>query len=209
MRRLAFALAAIAFLCTVSFTQDSPSLGDVARQARAQKQQKDAQAKDAAQKDNPGKDASGKDSPGNDAQNADSDAKSAAEPKTSHVITNEELPEHTSSVAPSRHHSNSSVPEPSMSPADHEAEGERWKSQIQEQKNSLAEYQREIDNLSNSIRYAPANCVSNCAQWNERQQQKQGQLESMKAQLEEQQRRLEDMQEAARKEGFGSSVYDP
>jgi hypothetical protein len=31
----------------------------------------------------------------------------------------------------------------------------------------------------------------------------------MKAQLEEAQKQLEDMQEAARKEGFGSSVYDP
>jgi len=96
-----------------------------------------------------------------------------------------------------------------MSPADHEAEGERWKSEIQSQKSGIAELQREIDSLSNSIRYAPANCVANCAQWNERQQHKQDQVESMKAQLEEQQRRLEEMQDAARKQGFGSSVYDP
>jgi hypothetical protein len=31
----------------------------------------------------------------------------------------------------------------------------------------------------------------------------------MKAQLDEQQKRLEDMQEAARKQGYGNSVYDP
>jgi hypothetical protein len=31
----------------------------------------------------------------------------------------------------------------------------------------------------------------------------------MKAQLEEQQKALEEMQESARKEGFGSTVYDP
>ena len=31
----------------------------------------------------------------------------------------------------------------------------------------------------------------------------------MKAQLEEQQKHLEEMQDTARKQGFGSSVYDP
>jgi hypothetical protein len=31
----------------------------------------------------------------------------------------------------------------------------------------------------------------------------------MKAQLEEQQKKLEDMQESARRQGFGSQVYDP
>ena len=66
-----------------------------------------------------------------------------------------------------------------------------------------------MTNLSDSVRYAGANCVANCAKWNERQQQKQEQVESMKAQLEEQQHRLEEMQEAARRQGFGSAVYDP
>jgi hypothetical protein len=31
----------------------------------------------------------------------------------------------------------------------------------------------------------------------------------MQQQLEEQKRRLDDMQESARKQGYGSSVYDP
>lgn len=38
---------------------------------------------------------------------------------------------------------------------------------------------------------------------------KQQEVDSMKAQLEEAQRRLDEMREAARKEGFGSSVSDP
>jgi hypothetical protein len=45
-------------------------------------------------------------------------------------------------------------------------------------------------------------------QWNERQKEKQDQVESMKAQLEEQKKQLENMQESARKQGFGSSVYE-
>jgi hypothetical protein len=31
----------------------------------------------------------------------------------------------------------------------------------------------------------------------------------MRAQLEQQQKKLEEMQESARKQGFGSQVYDP
>ena len=67
----------------------------------------------------------------------------------------------------------------------------------------------EIADLSESIRYAGANCVANCVEWNERQKQKQDQVESMKAQLEEQKKQLENMQDSARKQGFGSAVYDP
>jgi predicted ribosome quality control (RQC) complex YloA/Tae2 family protein len=46
-------------------------------------------------------------------------------------------------------------------------------------------------------------------QWNERQKEKQQQVERLKSQLEDQQKRLEDMQEQARKQGYGTSVYDP
>lgn len=66
-----------------------------------------------------------------------------------------------------------------------------------------------MDELSESIRFAPANCVANCVGWNERQREKQQRVERMQAQLEEQKRRLDDMQESARKQGYGSSVYDP
>ena len=69
--------------------------------------------------------------------------------------------------------------------------------------------QRQIDEINESIHFAPGNCVENCAQWNERQQEKQRQVEGMQAQLEEQRKRLEEMQESARKQGYGSSVYDP
>ena len=86
---------------------------------------------------------------------------------------------------------------------------EQMKSQIQAQKSQIAELQKQIDDLDGSIRFAPGNCVRNCEQWNEHQQQKQQQVEEMKTQLEEQKKQLEEMQESARKQGFGSSVYDP
>ena len=77
------------------------------------------------------------------------------------------------------------------------------------QKSAIANLKSDIESLSASIEYAGANCVSGCVEWNERQKQKQDQVESMKVQLAEQEKRLEDMQESARKQGYGSSVYDP
>jgi predicted TIM-barrel fold metal-dependent hydrolase len=68
--------------------------------------------------------------------------------------------------------------------------------------------QRAMDRLQSSIRY-PEACVVDCAQRVERQRAKEQQLESMQARLAEQQKRLEELQEAARKQGFGSSVYEP
>jgi len=63
--------------------------------------------------------------------------------------------------------------------------------------------------VSASVHYAGGNCVSRCAQWNEHQQQKQQEVDTMKAQLEEAQRRQDQLREAARQEGFGGSVSDP
>jgi len=86
---------------------------------------------------------------------------------------------------------------------------EHWKSQILAQKNQIASLQRQVDEISESIRFAPANCAANCVGWNERQREKQQRVERMQAQLQEQKSRLEEMQDAARKQGYGSSVYDP
>jgi molecular chaperone GrpE (heat shock protein) len=45
--------------------------------------------------------------------------------------------------------------------------------------------------------------------WNERQREKEQRVERMQAQLQEMKRRLEETQDSARKQGYGSSVYDP
>jgi peptidoglycan hydrolase CwlO-like protein len=83
-----------------------------------------------------------------------------------------------------------------------------WKSFSCSQ-SQIASLQRQIDDINESIHFAPGNCVENCAQWNERQQEKQRQVEGMQAQLEEQRKRLVEMQDSACKQGYGSSVYDP
>ena len=214
----ASALFSAFFLASSAYAQDdSQSLGDAARQARLQKQQKDASAKDASapSSDTPNKDAQNKDGRNKDASSSDATAKDAPPPKAHRVITNEELPSHvgptwTSASTPQTSNSsseNNSAEQPSSAGAN--ANAEQWKSQIQAQKSTIASLEGQIASLNDSIHYAGGNCVSNCVQWNERQKEKQDHVETMKGQLEEQQKHLEDLQESARKQGFGSSVYEP
>jgi hypothetical protein len=211
-RRVLVLLAASAFLCAfpVYGQDDSPSLGDVARQSRLQKQQKDTQSKDAAA---PAKDAqnpAGQKQPDQSKTAAGAVATSkGGSAKPSHVITNDEVPSHVGSTltsAKSSQLADTSNEQPSSGDA---SAADQWKSQIQSQKASIAQLQTDMASLNDSIQYAGANCVSNCVQWNEDQKRKQDRVETMKGELEAQQKRLEDLQESARKQGFGSSVYDP
>jgi hypothetical protein len=201
MRRVfGFLAASVVVSASVACAQDSQSLGDAARQARLQKQQKEAQVKDAPAKDAQSKDVQASSASSKDAQ--------PPKPPTKVVITNDDLPQHVGSTLTSPRTPTQAptyVP-PSYAPPPGAAE--QWKSAIQTQKNAIVSMQGEIANLSDSIHFA-GNCVADCVQWNERQKEKQDQLERMKTQLEQQQQRLEVLQDAARKQGFGSSIYDP
>lgn len=179
--RFAFLLAAISYLVPVSHGQDSPSLGDAARQSRQQRQK----------------------------QPKDVKGKGATSPKTPRVITNDEMPEHAGSATQPEDDSPISGNNSAYSSGGAKLSAEQWRSQIQAQKSAISTFQSEMNRLNDSIHFAPGNCVANCVQWNERQKQKQGELERMQAQLEDQKKRLEDMQDSARQQGYGSSVYDP
>ena len=204
MRQLVLLLLALSPLCVIANAQDqdSPSLADVARQSRTQKQQKDA------------KDGQAKDAPTTDPSKATSAtdvvSKTAVAAKASHVITNEDVPEHTVSTSPSRSDFQVSG-RTNLDPGGNERQqlAEQFKSRIQDQNKAITELQNQIAAVSDSIHYAGGNCVSNCVRWNEHQQEKQQEVDTMKARLEEAQRRLDQMREAARQEGFGSSVTDP
>jgi len=163
-------------------SQDSESLGDVARQARQQKQDKESQ------------------------DNRDGGAAKA--PK---VITNEEISSGSTSV-PENSGSVADTPKAAESHSGSESakqSAESWRSQILSQKQSIGSLEAEIAKLSDSIQFAPANCVSGCVQWNERQQQKQQEVGRMRSQLDTLNQHLQEMQEAARQQGYGSSIYDP
>jgi hypothetical protein len=185
-------------LASALCAQDSQTLGDAARQSRLQKQQKDVQTGSIS-------DANGKDGQG---PTLTSVAHHASKPP--HVITDDEMPSHPASHAAfSPASSVSQKAADASAPGDREALGEKWRSEILAQKGAIASMQAEISNLNESIHYAGRNCVSNCVKWNEHQKEKQERVEIMQSQLQDQQKHLEEMQETARKQGFGSSVYEP
>jgi len=165
--------ATIFLFAATAYGQDPPSLGDLARQ---QRQQKEAEQ-----------------------------TKSA-----SRVVTDEEVPEHTGpepAVTPDHGERGSSMP---ASTNGAKQSAERWKSQIKAQKAQIASLQAQMDKVNQSIRFAPHECAGpRCVQWNERQREKQQQVERMQGQLDGQKKRLEAMQESARKQGYGNSVYEP
>ena len=172
---------AAALSVLLAYGQDSPSMGDVARQARQQKQGKDAQSK------------------------------AAPASKTSKVITNDEIPESPeaadgASTSEDEVHGETSAP---PMPGGAKQSAEQWKSQILAQKAMVSSLQSNMNKLNDSIQFAPGNCVAGCVQWNERQKQKQQEVDRMRSQLETQKKRLQSMQESARQQGYGGTVYDP
>ena len=170
---LSFVIAAAALLLVnAAAAQDSPSLGEVARQQRSQKAS-------TGEKDSP------------------------------KVISNEELPENAVSQP-----SEGTSPKPHGSKAASFAEvnrtGEHWRSQIKDQKLQISSLQKQIDLLNQSVRFASHPCNGpRCVEWNERQREKQQQVERMQGDLSIRKKNLEEMQESARRQGYGNSVYEP
>lgn len=121
------------------------------------------------------------------------------------VVTNEDLPE-SPDLGPAQQETLGPMKPKATTP---EASAAEWKTIILAQKNRIAELQTNIDKLSSSIRYVEANAYVNGAKYNEHQARKQVQVENMQKQLAEQKKKLEEMQDAARKAGMGSAVYDP
>jgi hypothetical protein len=123
------------------------------------------------------------------------------------VITNEDLPRHANSddsPASSQASSESAPGRPMGSkPA------EQWKAEIAAQRSLVDDLQSRVNQLNSSIHFAPGNCVRNCQQWNEHQLQKQDDVQHRQTELEQQKKKLEEMQEGARQEGYGNAVYEP
>jgi hypothetical protein len=235
-RLLLFSAFALATALAAAQDYDSqPSLGDVARQARLQKQKgeqaqagpsaagqnKDApatntQASDAnspATTTTPAKDSSkdaSKSAINSAAPSKDAPAKDVSAKAAKKVITDDEISAHTSSTStPAPSAKTSSAQEKPKTDADGKPTADDWKNRIVSLKLSVSALESQIQDLTDSIRYAGANCVANCEQWNQQQKQKQDQVEAMTSQLTDLQKNLEAMQESVRKQGFNSAVYDP
>jgi hypothetical protein len=122
------------------------------------------------------------------------------------VITNEEIPEHTETEPPASKDASgvSRVPSSKIS----KQTADSWRSRILAEKARIKYLQRRIDEVNGSIRFSSVSCAS-CVTRNERQVAKQQRVEQMQDELNQEKKRLEEMQETARKQGYGSSVYDP
>lgn len=124
------------------------------------------------------------------------------------VITNEDLPE-TPDLTPGQQETVGKMEPVSPSAPSGTQSAEQWKSRILAQKNQIAGMQAQIDKLSGSIRFVEANAYVNGVQYNQHQVKKQQQVAQMQTQLAEQRQKLAKMQDAAKKAGMGSAVYDP
>lgn len=123
------------------------------------------------------------------------------------VVTNEDIPESPDAdnlVSDDGKHDQTSAPASSSGKT-----AEQWKAEIQGQKGQVASLQAQLDKLNSSIHYVEANRYTNGVQYNQYQAQKQQEAQRMQKQLDDQKKKLEDMQEAARKAGMGNAVYDP
>lgn len=89
------------------------------------------------------------------------------------------------------------------------ASADQLRAKIQKKKDLIAALQERIDKLQVSVNYVQnnRNIYTNAPEYNEHQHQKELLAERLKAELEQQKAELNDLQEEARQQGFGNSVY--
>lgn len=121
------------------------------------------------------------------------------------VITNEDIPE-----SPEADSDSGKQPDSVGKPSSPRRSAQQWKAEIQAQERAITNLQNQIQRTTASIHYtnSPARTV-NGARYNEHQEQKQEQVQRMQEQLDREKRKLDDLQEAARKDGYGNAVYEP
>ena len=182
---------ALALLVPIGLTASAQSLGDVARENREKK----------------------------------ADTTSAAQPK---VIRNKDLPKDPEDDPVADQAATAAQPasvpnkSPEQSAADRRAEqrfaqqrlaeqraAEQWKRQILAQKDKIAALQSRIDHLKATLQFADVSVYPYAGPYNRDQARQLRRITQLQQQLDEQQRKLDQMQEAARHAGMHTAVYDP
>ena len=135
----------------------------------------------------------------------------AKDPKAAaKVVTNDEIPESTDASASSS--DDTEAASESSAPAARSAEkktAEQWKAEIEARKAKIAALQSQVDKLNDSVHFVEANRYYNGVQYNQYQLKKQQEAHRLQKQLDTEKEALVDAQESARKDGFGTAVYDP
>ena len=190
-RLLTLFAAGVCACALTAFAQDSQPLGDVARQSREKQQQTQSNSAPAST---------------SDSSSGATPSQTGAQTKTSQVITNDDMPAHHAAPATAPDPTNRANLRPAASEPKRPAA--YWKAQALQLKNSIAQVQRHIDTLTDSLHAVLTNSTDEPV-WNLREKERQRQITDLQAQLDNLHRRLEETQEAARRQGYGSSVYDP
>jgi predicted RNase H-like nuclease (RuvC/YqgF family) len=125
------------------------------------------------------------------------------------LITNEDIPESPElSPAQSETAAKTDRAAPSTdAPAERSAG--QWRFMILKQKDAIETLQARINKLSNSIHFVTANETSRAFEYNQYQVKKQQEMKNLQNRLEDEYKKLDTLQNDARKEGMGTSVYDP
>src|SRR5689334_8293330 len=136
---------------------------------------------------------------------------------TNKVLTNEDISpsgesaDNTSSDSQKKKSSKqkiSKTAEPSEK--DDALSADELKASIQEKKEAIAEIQDRITKLQSTINYVQnnRNIYTNAPEYNDAQKRKEQEVSRLKGILQAQQDELKELQDKARKAGYGSAVYD-
>ncbi|MFY9843784.1 MAG: hypothetical protein ACLP0H_06140 [Terriglobales bacterium] len=192
MRRMFWKISAIAVV--ISSAVYGQSLGDIARENRDKQAAEDASSLSTAKpkvitnKDLP------KDPNANPGPSATSAAPSGASTVANHKTVESRAAEHQ---AAERQFAEQRLAE--------ERAAEQWERRILAQRTKVAAMQARVDQLHAALRYESGSAQSE-GPYNSRQLH---QVVQIQQQLNEQKRKLDQMQEAARHAGMHTAVYDP
>jgi hypothetical protein len=128
--------------------------------------------------------------------------------KTKKVITNDDIPSSSNGAEDSDDEA-TQKPATSLKHSKPGKSAEQWKKEIFAQENVVRSLEHEVARLSSSVHFVEVNRYSNGVQYNQYQARKQEEVVRLQKQLDGETKKLSDMQEAARKAGFGNSVYEP
>lgn len=137
-------------------------------------------------------------------------AKQGQKPAAPHkVVTNEDMPSHPAETEASSEKSAAADNHAGAPAINSSSNGEQLKAIFAAQKQRIKNFEQQLSNLQASVHYVEANRYSNGVQYNQSQLRKQQEADRMQKQLDEAKKTYAEMQDKARKAGFGSSVYDP
>jgi hypothetical protein len=125
------------------------------------------------------------------------------------VITDDDMPSHPDKTEESSAKTSSPSVSQERPAINSSSNGEQLKAAFSARKQQIKDFEQQLDRVRASVHYVEANGYTNAVQYNQNQLRKQQEADRMQKQLDDAKKDLQTTQDAARKAGFGSSVYDP